>query len=167
MSSILLPQVLTEPRSCLTCRHGVTKRMCDGCLVTKDDLWLTKKTGKNTPFRYAHWEKGDWREDALEAYRTGERDIPLRGEADVDATDSLGVTLKRLLRVGCECGFLAKQTAENEITVYHQEGTFLLVYGPVGKITNTLAEIRVPAGDGSWKTWWTPSATGDQVFGPI
>lgn len=107
----------SAPRSCQTCVHMATHEKCDNCLCTAADYLATP----SPPFRYAHWEPGNWLRREHDYQLAGKRAIVVggQGEADVYADRPAAETSKHLNYVAGACGYYSHPLHQSE--AYHAD----------------------------------------------
>lgn len=105
----------TAPRSCKTCVFMATHEQCDGCLYTKADC-ENRKPGENVPFRYLHWQPGNWLRREHEMQLEGNCSIVIggSGEAEVNANATPADACKHLNYVANECGYWSEALTRKE-----------------------------------------------------
>ncbi len=79
-------------KSCETCLYSATHEKCDGCLG-------------NQPFAYKNWTEGDGIARRRELENSGQRNIVIGGEAEVNVNWKPDEAYKELFRVAEACGY--------------------------------------------------------------
>lgn len=124
----------TAPRDCKTCVHMATHRKCDGCLNTPEDYESYRNGGEMHPFRYAHWEPGNWLRAEHAEQLAGRKRITIggQGEADICATARPADVSRSLRHVAGECGYwvlpMKHDGPEKSIEISTHDGHWRIVW---------------------------------------